>query len=242
MGTDTSWSNNTRHIGGGDGNMWGAIKQDGSLWTWGFNEYGNLGLNQAGSNPSGAWRSSPTQLGTESTWSQVAQGLQLMAAATKTDGTLWTWGRNYNGNLGQGNNTQYSSPRQVGTDTTWATVQAAHAPGMCIATKTDGTLWTWGHNSTGKLGHNNNTHYSSPKQVGTQTNWAKTANFQMDMGAYHTAAINTSGSLFLWGSNNNGRLGINQPGPSARSSPTQIPGTWANVHTTGDAAGAAKDV
>ena len=220
--------------------MWAAIKTNGSLWTWGFNEYGNLGLNQAGPGPGGNWRSSPTQVGTETTWSQVAKGLQQMVAAIKTDGSLWTWGYNYNGTLGQGNNTQYSSPRQVGTDTTWATVQVSQGPGMCMATKTDGTLWTWGHNSNGKLGHNNNTHYSSPKQVGTLTNWAKTENFQMDMGSYHTAMINTSGELFMCGDNNYGQQGHNNR--TVYSSPLQIPGTWKNIHTTSMATGAAKDV
>ena len=228
MGTNTNWDV-TRALG----NSSMAFKTDGTLWGWGGGTAGQLGLNTSG--PSAKY-SSPRQVG--GTWDTTSLSEAIsIAFCKKADGTMWAWGSNSNGELAQNNLTRRSSPVQV--PGTWADISAGRA---VLGTKTDGTLWTWGHNSSGKLGQNNNTHYSSPRQVGTQTNWAKTANFQMDMGAYHTAAINTSGSLFLWGEGSYGYLGQNQGPGNARSSPTQIPGTWANVHTTGSATGAAKDV
>ena len=90
--------------------------------------------------------------------------------ATKTDGTLWSWGRNANGELGHNNTTQYSSPKQV-PGTTWDRVVSGYA--QVLASKTDGSLWTWGVNNYGELGQNqqNPDGYSSPAQVGTDTDW-----------------------------------------------------------------------
>jgi alpha-tubulin suppressor-like RCC1 family protein len=91
----------------------GAVKSDGTLWTWGWNAYGQLGQNQ----PANSNQSSPTQIpGT--TWDLVESGSYNMLAK-KTDGTLWAWGYNTAGALGLGNKVFYSSPTQVGTDTSW---------------------------------------------------------------------------------------------------------------------------
>ena len=85
---------------------------------------------------------------------------------------MWAWGDNGDGELGQNNTTQYSSPVQVGSDTTWDHISAAE--GSIRATKTDGTLWCWGYNSDGRLGLNSRTEYSSPIQV-PGTDWYKTS-------------------------------------------------------------------
>jgi alpha-tubulin suppressor-like RCC1 family protein len=95
-----------------------------------------------------------------------------MAAAISTNGTLWTWGRNDYGQLGLGNRTYYSSPKQVGSLTTWLSVAASYS---ALALKTDGTLWSWGYNAMGQLGHGNTTNYSSPKQVGSLATWTTIA-------------------------------------------------------------------
>ena len=71
--------------------------------------------------------------------------------------------------MGLNNKEEFSSPKQVGTDTNWALV-AGNNRGS-LATKTDGTLWSWGYNYYGQLGHNNTTEYSSPRQVGSETHW-----------------------------------------------------------------------
>ena len=95
-----------------------AVRTDGTLWAWGRNgnaSYGPLGL---GDNNH---RSSPTQVGTLTTWSQVATAASH-SLAIKTDGTMWVWGLGNQGHLGTGNLVSTKSPVQVGTLTTWSTV------------------------------------------------------------------------------------------------------------------------
>ena len=118
------------------------------------------------------------------TWLRTACG-GYHTTAIKTDGTLWTWGLNNEGQLGLGNRTYYSSPKQVGALTTWLSTACGRYNTTAI--KTDGTLWTWGFNIVGQLGLGNITYYSSPKQVGALTTWSSTA-----CGGYHTTAISAT--------------------------------------------------
>jgi alpha-tubulin suppressor-like RCC1 family protein len=144
-----------------------AIKTNGTLWTWGRNTGGQLGQNIAYTID----RSSPVQVGALTDWSQVSAGREF-CAAIKTNGTLWTWGRNISGQLGQ--NISYSisrsSPVQVGALTDWAQVSAGLY--ICAAIKTNGTIWSWGNNSSGQLGLNDVANRSSPVQVGALTTWS----------------------------------------------------------------------
>ncbi len=189
---------------------------DGQLWAWGANStYGELGLNSKQD------KSSPTQVGTDTTWSNNLWSGSYNCIAAKTDGTLWTWGANgpsdFAGALGQGNKTNYSSPRQVGTDTTWATgrYQGSAGTAMMACVKTDGTLWTWGKNPVGVLGHNNNTDYSSPRQL-PGTTWST-----VSISTYGSCmALKTDGSIWGWGDNYYGQLGLNTQ--VQYSSPKQI--------------------
>ena len=175
IGTDTDWS----FISAGQSIS--ALKTDGSLWVWGDNSRGQLGLNQNTGQYAGSYaKSSPTQVGTETNYSQISTGRKGQWAI-KTDGTLWGWGENGFGQLGQNqaqtpsNDYNRSSPVQVGTDTTWQQVQGG--TDMTVALKTDGTLWSWGYDFRGSLGHNESWPtpsgiygYSSPTQV-PGTNW-----------------------------------------------------------------------
>ena len=91
--------------------------------------------------------------------------------AIQTDGTLWAWGYNEDTVLGTNNKVYYSSPIQIGSDTTWSSVCSAST--VTAAVKTDGTLWTWGKNNAGQLGINlqgDNAWRSSPVQV-PGTDW-----------------------------------------------------------------------
>ena len=147
-----------------------AIKTDGTLWTWGGNGYGVLGRN----NPGSVYTSSPTQVGVATNWSKVDVG-NFSMGAIKTDGTLWTWGRNQNGQLGRDDVVDRSSPVQVGVATNWSQLtMATSSPGF-FATKTDGTLWAWGSNFNGALGQNDRVYRSSPVQIGTGTSWSQIA-------------------------------------------------------------------
>jgi len=186
-----------------------AIKTDGTLWGWGRNSaFGQVGNNSL------IDISSPVQIGALTNWKQVSTTNSYAVAAIKTDGTLWTWGYNLNGQLGVGNITNYSSPVQVGTLTTWKQVVCKSAT---YAIKTDGTLWAWGDNSSGQLGIGNRTSYSSPVQVGSLTNWK-----QLYPGSSSNSihAIKTDGTLWAWGDNSLGILGINNT--RNYSSPVQV--------------------
>ena len=215
VGTDTTWSTSAGTASKGD---WftHAIKTDGSLWGWGMNETGELGLNTSvGTGIGGATvYSSPMQIGTDTKWRGIASGYKH-ALATKTDGTIWEWGIANNGVAGRNTpGVRHSSPTQIGTDTTWKDPYLLNYYNA-YATKTDGTLWSWGQNNGGQLGHNNETLYSSPTQVGTDTTWSSLG------GEIH--AIKTDGTLWWWGDNAYGRAGTNNQGnPTNKSSPTQV--------------------
>ena len=96
----------------------------------------------------------------------------MSVTAIKTNGTLWSWGYNVGaGSLGVGDTISRSSPTQVGTDTTWSQVETCSDYRVNKALKTDGTLWSWGNNQYGRLGLNNQVQYSSPTQI-PGTNWS----------------------------------------------------------------------
>jgi len=214
----TTWSSSSL-IGGQNFN--GAIKTNGTLWMWGRNSgYGSLGDNTNIS------KSSPVQVpGT--TWRNAAAGKEMMLA-TKTDGTLWGWGANGNGQLAQNSTAanSYSSPVQI-PGTNWSSAIAGGRM-TAHAVKTDGTLWAWGTNGGGQLGHNNKVSYSSPVQI-PGTTWGTTKS-TIKSGAYSTLARKTDGTLWSWGYNTGGQLGLNQATPAKYSSPVQIPGTdWIAV-------------
>jgi alpha-tubulin suppressor-like RCC1 family protein len=193
------------------GAFMGSIKTDGTLWLWGRNTDGQLGVNDV------VHRSSPVQvLGGGTDWKYIAC-CPFHTGAIKTDGTLWMWGDNTNGNLGDGTITRRSSPVQtIAGGNNWKQLSGGNR--HTVAIKTDGTLWTWGINSDGQLGDNTRTDRSSPVQtVAGGTNWKQGA-----AGTTHTAAIKTDGTLWLWGDNGEGRLGDNTT--SSKSSPIQVLG------------------
>jgi alpha-tubulin suppressor-like RCC1 family protein len=184
-----------------------AIKSNGTLWAWGLGTDGRLGLNDV------IDRSSPTQVGTLTNWKQTSH--TACTIAVKTDGTLWGWGNGGLGRLGLNVSLAFaSSPIQIGALTNWKKV-STKGPGV-NAVKTDNTLWGWGSNFRGALGLNNTIYRSSPVQVGTLTNWKEVANGS-NFGA---AAIKTDGTLWLWGYNQYGMLGLNDI--ADRSSPVQV--------------------
>jgi alpha-tubulin suppressor-like RCC1 family protein len=122
--------------------------------------------------------------------------------AIKTDGTLWAWGRNDYGQLGDGTLVNKNSPIQIGTDTNWASISAGGYTSHAI--KTDGTLWGCGSNGQGQIGNGTTLGLNLFTQIGTDTNWQK-----VSTGINHTLAIKTDGTLWAWGYNGQGQLGDN---------------------------------
>ncbi len=229
VGTLTSWTK----IGGAGGNGF-AINNLGQLYAWGGNNPSLIGDNTNTS------RSSPVQIGTLTNWALIG-GKSATVHAITTGGALWGWGAANTGNsLGTlGTNvatTSFSSPVQVGTLTNWASV--GHGPNAYHsgAIDTSGQLWMWGQGASGQLGQVSNvSNFSSPVQVGTDTDWSSVAL----IGA-NTMALKTTGKLYQFGANNVGQLGNNTS--TGTSSPVQI-GTltnWAQIAGGNTNAGAIK--
>ena len=198
-----------------------------NLWAIGWGGNGALGVNNR------ANYSSPVQV-PGITWNDImgsGEGAVWMQLATKSDGTLWAWGQNDKGNLGQNSRTYYSSPVQI-PGTTWSSsasrANVKHLAGAngesAAAIKTDGTLWVWGNNEYTHLGLNSQVDYSSPVQV-PGTTWNS-----IGFGSKFGIATKTDGTLWVWGHNDDGALGQNQSEPTKYSSPVQVPGTtWNNA-------------
>jgi alpha-tubulin suppressor-like RCC1 family protein len=134
---------------------------------WGSNGFGSIGDGTI------ANQSSPVQIGALTNWSKLV--VRDRPLAIKTDGTLWAWGRNDEGSLGDNTgNVSKSSPVQIGLLTDWVDIAASGT--WALATRANGTLWSWGVNSQGQLGQNDTQPRSSPTQVGALTTWARPGN------------------------------------------------------------------
>jgi len=141
-------------------------------------------------------------------WSSVASGYSHALGIT-TDGTLWAWGLNSYGQLGDGTTTNRLSPVQVGSG--FAQVAAGYL--HTVALKADGTLWAWGYNGFGQLGDGTTTQRLSPVQVGSGF-------AQVAAGYLHTVALKADGTLWAWGYNYYGQLGDGTT--TNRLSPVQV--------------------
>jgi len=218
------------------GTTWGVVhsvgiafqvtKTDGTLWCWGDGYSGNLGQGQDGT-PSR--RSSPVQV--PGTWSTHVGAIsatygQFSTMAIRGDGTLWAWGSNGAGCFGRNDQVDYSSPKQVGTDTTWKYI--AGGKRGYHATKTDGTAWSWGDNEAGQLGLSNNTYYSSPVQL-PGTNWGRPANYD-----YWGTWVKTDGTAWAMGNMTGDKIGLNNTNAAAPGGTlVQIPDdTWVDYQST----------
>ncbi|WP_348824594.1 LamG-like jellyroll fold domain-containing protein [Flavobacterium aestuarii] len=146
-------------------------------------------------------------------WKTMAAGYSH-TAAVRTDGTLWTWGSNDQGQLGNSSPTSKNVPTKMGTDNDWETVAAGW--GHTVALKTDGSLWAWGYGGLGQIGNGSYTiNFNAPQQIGIAKNWQTIV-----AGHGHTIALKTDGSLWAWGNNFSGQLGIGNS--LDRNTPTRV--------------------
>ena len=197
-----------------------ALSTEGGLWCWGRNDYGQVG------DTSTTQRLSPTPVsGTDWARVSVPSSDSYHTCGIKTDGSLYCWGGNSFGQLGDDTTVGKTTPNPVAT-AEWASVSVGSFHTCAI--KSDGRLFCWGDNYYGQLGIGYT--YPSSKLVPTEvggTDWGSVAS-----GYAHTCAIKTSGVLYCWGSNSSGQLGV---GGSAQSYlPVQVSGTgWAAVAAGG---------
>ncbi len=136
-----------------------AVRSDRTLWAWGDNSSGQLGVatsNIAVTSPT------PTQVGTATNWSGIAAGL-THSLALRIDGTLWGWGANSNGQVGNGSTVNVGAPVQIGTEINWLTVEAGNA--HSVALQKDNTVWLWGRNTEGQLGNGTKTDVTAPAML-----------------------------------------------------------------------------
>lgn len=176
----------------GSGGFTASVKTDGTLWGWGNNSYGQVGV---GPSPN-----SPVQIGAASDWAKVAAGGDGHTIAVKTTGTLWALGRNSMGQLGDNTVVAKSSPVQIGALTSWKQPSAGRF--FSVALRDNGSIWSWGNGQAGRLGNNSTVYRSSPVQVGTITTWK-----EVRCGNYHVLAVRDNNTLWAWGNNLNGQLG-----------------------------------
>jgi alpha-tubulin suppressor-like RCC1 family protein len=222
ISNESLWKNVIASKGSFNGHTM-AIHQDGTLWSWGPNQDGQLGIGP----PAYVHKALPQQVGSSNGWKQITAGFHF-SIGIKEDGTMWGWGRNGSGQIGLGGLWSTTTPTQIGTDTTW--VMAASSASNTIAIKDDGTLWAFGFNQNGELGIGNTQERDTPVQVGNDSTWVYVA-----AGDQHSMAIKSDGSLWSWGNNTYGQLGRSGPAivPNRVGTDTWLKVAGGGLHTLG---------
>jgi alpha-tubulin suppressor-like RCC1 family protein len=204
-----------------------AIRTDATLWCWGANYDGQLGLGNHSEPDLPQQVTTPAREG----WASVTAGVNH-TCATRTDATLWCWGENDNGQLGTDSPGAPDLPQQVTTPARggWARVTAA-GDDTC-ATRTGATLWCWGQNGERQLGIGNYSDQALPRQVITPAadGWAS-----VTVGGDYACGIRADATLWCWGYNGDGELGLGNHTPHDRPRPvtTPVAGGWASVTADG---------
>jgi len=187
-----------------------VLKNDGTVWAWGRNDYGQIGDGTT------THRSTPTQINITNV-KEIVVGRSTdyiksdFTLALKNDGTVWAWGWNGNGELGDGTTTNRSIPTQVNINDVKG---IATGTNNVFALKNDGTVWAWGWNGNGQLGDGTTTLRLIPTQIDI-TNVK-----EIVCGIRHTVALKNDGTVWAWGSNQYGQLGDETT--TNRLAPTEI--------------------
>jgi alpha-tubulin suppressor-like RCC1 family protein/endonuclease/exonuclease/phosphatase family metal-dependent hydrolase len=170
-----------------------GIRADKSLWCWGVNHRGQLGIGE------GPRRFSPQQVGDDHDWSAVSTSW-THTCGVRTDGTAWCWGDNHRGQLGHGSTKQRFVPVQVGSGTSWDSITTGgwHT----CATRTDGSAWCWGQGVFGQLGDGGSSTRLSPVRVSSTLRFER-----LTAGWSSTCGLDDQGAAWCWGINDQGQLG-----------------------------------
>ncbi|MGE6759659.1 PKD domain-containing protein [Corallococcus interemptor] len=180
-----------------------ALKQDGTVWAWGYNDSGQLG------DTVDAVRVTPALLPNVTGVTALASGT-YHSLVLRQDGTVWAWGLNNLGQLGDGTTVNRTEPMPV-TGLTGVTALAASTY-HSLALRQDGTVWTWGYNSSGQLGDGTTERRFTPVPVQGLTGVSAIA-----AGLVHSLALKQDGTVWAWGRNTDGQLGdgvgVNSPLP-----------------------------
>ncbi len=169
-----------------------ALKQDGTVWAYGQNDFGQLGDGTAED------RAEAVQVSGLTNILDIAAG-DAHSVALRDDGTVWSWGANRYGQLGDGTTQDSLTPLRVsGLDNV---IAVAASGGWTMALKSDKTVWAWGQNDLDQLGDGTAVNQNTPVQISGLTGVEAIA-----AGDYHGLALR-SGSVFAWGSDENGQLG-----------------------------------
>jgi len=180
-----------------------AFKTNGRLFGWGWNDYGHLGIGTIGGNSYSPIPAATAGPAGSLTWVHISASSTEYSAGIASDGSLWTWGNNANGRLGNGEvSGNVGTPVRIGTGNDWALVSCGFNHTMAI--KTDGTLWGWGNSFNGRVGNNvsTQTNVLTPVQIGTARNWRSVCAANA-----HSVGLQSDGTLWTWGTAGSGRLG-----------------------------------
>ena len=187
-----------------------GLKDNGQVWAWGYNQYGELG-NGAYS----AGSSSPVQVVGNHSFIQIFTGYQC-SIGVKEDYMAWTWGRGSYGQLGTNSaTTSVNSPVQVVGNHSFERVMGGSE--CFFGVKSNGQVWGWGRNDFGQLGDGTRTNRSSPVLVIGNHSF-----LEVRTSGYHTTGLKDNGTAWVWGSNSFGQLGTNNA--TSYSSPVQVVG------------------
>lgn len=170
-----------------------VLRDDGTVWAWGDNGYGQLGDGTSDEHRV------PTHISGLSDVTDIAAG-EYHSLAVKNDGTVWAWGDNSSGQLGDGTYDERRTPVQV--DGLSGITNIAAGGEHSLAVKRDGTVWAWGYNGSGRLGDGTHVYRPTPVQVSGITDVTGIA-----AGGHHSLAVKNDGTVWAWGENGNGQLG-----------------------------------
>ena len=202
-----------KRIAAGSSYSVGIKKSNGTAWTWGSNADGQLGDGTTTN------RNSPVSvIGAHSFVDIKGATGESMTLALKADGSVWGWGRNLTGSLGDNSTTNRSSPVVVVGAHSFIQIAAVRESGLGL--KADGSIWAWGQNTNGQLGNNSTTGTSSPVLV------VGNHSFIQVIGADRFSfALKVNGQVWGWGNNPQGQLGDSTT--DDKSSPVLVVGSHA---------------